>query len=188
MAVDFFFDPCGFSIPSLQGLRQKWKSIPDPKIIEAVAVEDQYLAFQLYILKSTKFTEFGKLASKPYVYQLGHSVRSGAIKSALLLCASITEAVLRAHAERRGYRLNPNPNKRTFGNVISSWDSTAARRVDVAAVWSDVKSLRDVRNNIHLFKAAADPNATHANVVKQEFQLLAGAQKVVMHMSTLVSP
>ncbi len=189
MAVDFFFDPPTYSIPSLSGLRSRWANIPNPDVAEMIAREEQYLLFHRFVLDHAKFTKVGELHSKPYVYSLGLSVRAGAIKAAILVCASIAEAALRAHAEKREYKFPSEPTKRTFGRVISAWKSSRGKpRPDVRVVWKEILKLRDARNNIHLFKAASDPSADFKHVLDDEPGLLESGLKVVEHLSMLKSP
>lgn len=189
MAVDFYFYPPSFSIPRLYVLHNtKWARIPNEKIRDKIAQEDQYLAFHRFILKSTRSTKVGHFANPPYRYRLDLSVRAGAVKALLLLCASIAEATLRAHAEARGYQLAKDPYKRTFGNVLGAWKTNRGPRPDVAAIADDLDHLRDVRNNIHLFKAANDPCADFDEVLKKEYGLVSRAEAVVEHLSKMASP
>jgi hypothetical protein len=189
MTADFFFDPPTFNIPTLGKLRKKWINIENTNVREVVACEDQFLQFHLFSLEAIKHTGEGSLGKRDdYVLPLGLSVRGGAVKAALLICASITEAVLRYHAEKRGYKLHSNLRKRTFGNVIAAWETNDIPNTDVASIWPDVKSLRDIRNNIHLFKAAGDPTATFENIILEEKNLLNSALAVVTHLAGLASP
>ena len=188
MSVDFYFNPPTHSIPSRAGLKAQWSNVPNPDVIEAIATEAQYLDFHLFVLKSSKHTRVGCLISKPYEYRLGLSVRAGAIKAALLLCASIAEAVLRAHAEKRGYKLAKNPKGRMFGNVLNSWKSHGKPRKDIAAIWDELNRLKNVRNNVHLFKAAFDQAAKFKQVLIEEKALMPESTKVLDHLKGLVSP
>lgn len=188
MAVDFYFNPHSHSIPSLAGLRVHWSNVPNDDVVEAIATEAQYLDFHMYVLKSTKHTKHGCLTAPPYEYQLGLSVRAGAIKAALLLTASIAEAVLRAHAEKRSYPLAKDTKRRTFGNVLNAWKAGGKPRKDIAAIWSDLERLRDVRNNVHLFKSAYDPSASFVQVLVEEKSLMGATNKIIDHLQKLVSP
>lgn len=190
MPVDFFFDPPSYSIPKIGVLADfKWEHVPDREIAKVVAAEEQYLGFHLYMLGSLRFTEPGRVASPPYAYPLGLSVRAGAVKAAVLLAASICEAVLRSHAEKRDYALNPDPKKRTFGNVLGAWkDAAGAPYPDVAPIWEILQELHAVRNNIHLYKAAGDPEAQWAKVLEDEEEILQGSRQAIEHLATLRSP
>ncbi len=187
MSVDFYFNPHTHSIPSRAGLKAQWKKIPNADVLEAIATEAQYLNFHLFILKSAKHTRADCLTSKPYEYKLGLSVRAGAIKAALLLCASIAEAALRAHAEKRGYKLAKDPKKRMFGNVLNAWKSQGRPRPDVASIWDELIRLKDVRNNVHLFKAAFDPDSNFRHVLKEERALISELTTVLNHLKGLES-
>jgi hypothetical protein len=186
MAVDFFFDPPTIGIPPLGALRAfQWEHMPE-KIRPVLAQESQYLQFHLQMLDRVKFTEAGRLHDKPWVKPLGLSVRAGAIKAAVLICASIAEAVLRASAETRGYPLPREPYRRTFGKVLDAWKQEDGKpRSDVAAIWPTLQNLRDIRNNIHLFKAADDPSASFDTILELEERILADAQAAIRHLSEL---
>lgn len=190
MAVDFYFNPATFSIPALGPLRDfRWNNIPHPDVAEVIAREEQYLCFHRFVLKNVKHTRAGRLAAPPYEYGLGLSVRAGAIKAALLVSASIAEAALRSHGERRGYRLHSDPHRRTFGNVLNAWRTSRRRpKRDVRHIWSELQNLRDTRNNVHLFKAAGDPTTDFENVLADERRLIGGALTVVDELALLVSP
>lgn len=190
MAVDFFFNPPTHSLPSLMALRLfRWGDIPHSDVAEVIAREEQYLSFHRFVLDHAKHTKAGCVGSPPYEHAIGLSVRAGAVKAALLVAASIAEGALRSHAEKRGYRLNSNPNKRTFGNVLNAWKTSRGRpKRDVRHIWTELQNLRDTRNNVHLFKAASDPSADFEQVLKDEAALLSGALKVVDEMATLKSP
>ena len=108
MAVDFFFEPPTFAIPDLGTLRSEWKNVKDHKIRHAIAVEVQYLVFHRYMLESVRHTAAGTSKAPTRKTKLDLTVRGGAIKAAILLTASVCEATLRYHAERRGYSLPSN--------------------------------------------------------------------------------
>jgi hypothetical protein len=155
-----------------------------------LAAEEQYLTFHLYMLENLRFTAAGKLneVPLPYSYPLGLSVRAGAIKAAVLLAASIIEAVLRAHAERRGYKkLNGDPKRRTFGNVIHAWEHEGNPHEDVMAIWPTVLALHDARNSVHLYKAAAEEEAGWQVILNKEDDLLKGALTAIAHVSNIKS-
>jgi hypothetical protein len=117
---------------------------------------------------------------------IGLSVRAGAVKTAVMICGSIIEAVLRAHAEKRGIKLDKEPNRRTLGNVIYSWKKNEQQFSVIAPIWEDLKVLLDSRNDIHLYKSI-DEKEFDAIVVSEE-QLLNKARKVVTYVQQLTSP
>lgn len=100
-----------------------------------IAREEQYLLFHRFVLDHAKFTKAGKLDSKPYVYSLGLSVRAGAIKAAILVYASIAEAALRAHAEKRGYKLPSNPTW-LYATTGHSVNSTEVSQINAYREWA----------------------------------------------------
>lgn len=161
----------------------KWKHLKNPEVQYAIAAEEQYLQFHLYMLENLRHTEAGKIAAPTYVYELGLSVRAGAVKAAVLVAASIVEAALRALAELRGYALNKDPRRRTFGNVIAAWEDGGAPRSEVAAIWPKVKSLHEVRNFVHLHKAAGAAEAAWECVLRDESALLQAALAAIEHVS-----
>src|SRR4051794_40953254 len=116
MARDFYFSPPTCSIRSLGELRTDWTNVQDLKVRHVVAVESQYILFHRFVLKSVRHVDEGM---KPVAgIPLGRSVRAGALKALMLMAASVCEAVLRYHAERRGYALPSNPKHRTYGKVL----------------------------------------------------------------------
>lgn len=173
MAVDLFIEPPTIQMLQVGPLRAfRWGHLP-PAIAHAVALEEQYLSFHLEMLNRIHFTEAGKLAQKPWVKPLSLSIRGGAIKAAVLMAASIAEAVLRAIAEARSYSLPTQARHRTMGKVLGAWqDKEGQPRQEVAAIWDMLQSLHGIRNNIHLFKAAEDPNASFEAVLVQEESLV----------------
>lgn len=184
MAADFYFLNPTFTIQSLKPVAAfKWQHLPDEDIKYSIAAEEQYLNFHLYMLENLRHTEAGQLANPPYVYELGLSVRAAAVKAAVLIAASIIEAALRALAEAKNYPLNEEPRRRTFGNVIRAWEQNGAPRPEVADIWPAVKAMHEVRNFVHLHKAAKDGNAAWENMLKSEQALLTGA----LHAIDLVS-
>lgn len=185
MAVDFFFEPPTIHLPSAFSLRTGlWANCPQV-VRRKVAEEYQYFLFQLASLDRLKFTAAGALPHHPWTRPLALTARAGAIKAAVLIGASIVEAVLRAVAEHRGYPLPPNPRNRTFGRVLAAWRVGGQPRPDVAPIWATLQQLRDFRNNVHLFAAVADPNAQFQAVLQQEQQLLTSVQTVIAHVAAM---
>lgn len=188
MAVDFLLDPATFAIPTMGTLRQAWQHIPNDRIRDAIAQEHQYLQFHQYLLESLRYTKCGHAADPPYKNQVNYTVRAGAIKAAILLAGSIAEAALRAHAEKRGYSLHNNLRKRTFGNVLAAWKSGGNPRSDVNAIWPDLETLQDTRNNIHLFKAANDAKAKYSQVLADEAVFFGKVATIMNALQQLQSP
>jgi hypothetical protein len=188
MAADFFFDNPTFEIPPLQPRALfGWQRLGNPEVQYAIAAQEQYLHFHMYMLNNLRHTSVGNLAAPPYRYQLGLSVRAGAIKAAILIAASIIEAALRAIAEARGYTLPADPRRRTFGKVIQAWETAGVPHADVAAIWADVLIMHSVRNTVHLHVAAVDTDAAWEQVLLSENALLTSALRAIEHVS-LVNP
>jgi hypothetical protein len=186
MAADFFFHNPTFEIQHLKTVAVfKWQRLKNPEVQYAIAAEEQYLQFHLYMLSNLRHTQAGKISQPPYAYELGLSVRAGAVKAAILVAASIVEAALRTLAEMRGYPLNKDPRKRTFGNVIGAWEDAGAPRSDVATIWPNVKAMHEARNFVHLHKAACDTEAAWDNVLKEERALLDGALSAIEHVAKI---
>lgn len=186
MAADFFFETPTFEIQPLKAVAVfKWQHLKNPDVQYAIASEEQYLSFHLFMLRSLRHTEPGRAASPPYAYELGLSVRAGAVKAAIMVAASIVEAALRALAELRGYQLNKDVRRRTFGNVIGAWEMSGTPQPDVAAVWENVKAMHQVRNFVHLHKAAGDADAAWESVLINERALLDGALVAIEHVSKI---
>jgi hypothetical protein len=179
----FHFDPSDFSIPGLRDLHLRWALLPDDAVRSAVIVELQYLAFHRFLLGSLSFiaeVESGTVSGK-----IDHSVRAGAVKAAVSLAASVAEAALRCHAERRGFKLPTNPRHRTFGAVLSAWDS--AGQLECGAIWDDLQRLLDHRNLIHLYKGAEE-SRNWRDVLHAENSLLEAADRVLAQLPTIRSP
>lgn len=188
MAADFFFYNPTFTIRPLKPIAVfKWQHLKDADVQYCIAAEEQYLDFHLYMLNNIRHTAAGRLTHPPYVYELGLSVRAGAVKAATLVAASIVEAALRAHAELRGYPLSKDPRRRTFGNVIRAWEEDGVPRPDVAAIWPDVKALHEARNLVHLHKAAGAADGAWARVLEDERALLDGALNAIDHLAKIKS-
>lgn len=186
MSADFFFQDPTFEIQSLKAVAVfKWQHIPDEDVRYSIATEEQYLCFHMYMLKNLRHTQAGQIDKTPYVKELGLSVRAGAIKAAVLVSASIVEAALRAIAEKRKYPLNSDPKRRTLGNVIRAWEKDGKPRQEVAAIWTQVKAMHEVRNFVHLHKAAKDTDADWAAILSNEEALLSGAQAAINHVSRI---
>lgn len=186
MAADFFFSNPTFQIQPLMPLAKfKWRHLRNEEVQYAIAAEEQYLGFHLYMLNNLRHTREAHLHDPPYVYELGLSVRAGAVKAAVLIAGSIIEAALRALAEARGYRLHVDPRRRTFGNVIRAWEVAGTPRADVAEIWPSVKAIYEVRNFVHLHKAAEDADAGWNIVLQSEQVLLQGALGAIEHIALL---
>ncbi len=154
MARHFSFEPPVFEVPTVGELRVRWANVPVREALNVIAVEAQYLVFHRYLLDSIRHCASPGDDKIP----LGLSVRAGALKSAHLLCASIAEAALRAHAEVRGYALHADPRRRTFGNVLSAWcvPKSNEPQPEVARIWPQLQALHSGRNNVHLYKVVED--------------------------------
>ena len=186
MAADFFFSNPTFQIQPLKRVAMlKWRHLRNEEVQYAIAAEEQYLGFHLYMLNSVRHTREGHLAHPPYSYELGLSVRAGAVKAAVLIAGSIIEAGLRALAEARRYRLHRDPRRRTFGNVIRAWEEAGQPHADVAAIWPNVKAIYEDRNFVHLHKAAQDVDAGWGVVLQSEQALLQGALRAIEHIAAI---
>jgi len=173
MAFDLFLDPPTFELPfvkAMQGFR--WGHLPQ-RVAYAVAVEEQYLRFHLLILERARFTEAGKIDTKPWAKPLDFTIRAGSVKAAVLVAASIAEAVLRAVAEGRGYDLPKHEHRRTMGKVLGAWqENDESPKAEVSGLWPVLQDLHSIRNNVHLFKAADDPSASFEAMLAREEKLI----------------
>lgn len=170
-----------FDTPSVDSLRDAWRNIPDVQARNVIAVEAQYLAFHKFLLDTLRHapTEGGDRIP------IGLSVRAGALKAATLVCASIAEAALRAHAEARGYPLHANPRRRTFGALLGAWQSPqGTARPDVAGIWDQLDRLHNQRNTVHLYPAV---NGDFYDILAAERRSLAEGEQVLEHLRQLVS-
>ena len=183
--TQYYFNPDSCQIPRLKDLDAQWQSIPDSKIKSMIVVENQYLEFQLFLLASLCFIwNNGTSTVRGYV---DHSLRAGAVKAGILLYASIVEAALRAHVEKRGYPLPANERHRTFGKVLESWEASGTKELNGA--WADIKQIQEHRNTIHLYKAAADPNTDDfRDILARETNLLEAGSRAMKAVQQLKSP
>ena len=173
MAVDLYIDPPTYQFGALDIYRYfKWEFLPGP-ICEMISRESQYLELNHLLLDRLMFTAEGKISEKPYSSKLKNNVRAGLIKSTLFLYASIAEAALRAIAEIRGYDLPKNEFHRTFGKILGAWQlEDESPREELKEVWSSIKELYNLRNNIHLFKALKDGTSEIDYLILNESRLL----------------
>jgi hypothetical protein len=183
MPRHFSLDPAEYQVPTVSELRREWRNVPDPDARNVVAVEAQYLEFHRYLLASLRHRDVEGSVPIP----IGLSVRAGALKTATLLSACIAEAVLRAHAERRGYALHADPRRRTFGNVLRGWlQSDATPRPEVAPIWTHLQALHSGRNNVHLYRVL-DTDDDFYDLLAAETQSLADADTVLSTLKSLTS-
>lgn len=165
--------------------RVKWRHLRNEEVKYTIAAEEQYLRFHLYMLTDLRHTREARLADPPYIYELGLTVRAGAVKAAVLIAGSIIEAALRALAEARGYRSLADPHRRTFGTVIRAWEEDGRPRAEVAPIWPSVKAIHGVRNFVHLHHAAEGADARWRNMLHSERVLLCGALRAIEHIAAL---
>lgn len=179
----FTFDDPEYSAFPIDELRWQWRNVPDAGVRSMVAVEHQYLDFHLWQLHSIRHEPIEGGAAIP----IGLSLRAGALKTANLVCASIAEAVLRAHAERRGYSLPKHARHRTLGRILGAWqDADGNPHPDIAPIWEDLQRLYDGRNVVHLY-AALDRGSDFYDVLQAEQELLESSQRVIEFLQGLES-
>jgi hypothetical protein len=184
MPRHFSLNPAEYQISTIDECRREWWNVPDADARNVIAVEAQYLEFHRYLLGSLQHCDVAGGDPMP----LGLSVRAGALKTATLVCASIAEAALRAHAEKRKYKLPSNAMYRTFGKVLGAWQlPNKTPRAEVAAVWPHLQSLHSGRNNIHLYGAVQNGGDFH-DVLQSEVQSLENSDAVLVALKALVSP
>ena len=183
MPRKFSLNPDQYDTPSIDAMRYEWRNIPDFQARNVIAVESQYLAFHHYLLDSLRHQALDATDAIP----IGLSVRAGALKTATLLCASIAEAALRAHAEARNYNLPPDLRKRTFGMVLRAWQLPGnVPHADVAPIWDQLQRLHSGRNTVHLY-AAIQAAGSFYDILQGENQSLTEAEAVLVHLRNLVT-
>lgn len=178
MSRDFHYNPCTFDIPTFSNLRSQWKNIPFLRLQKVIIIEHQYLYFHLFMINNTQHTHVG---TTPDVntWGLGSGVRAGALKAALLMYASIVEGVLLAHALKRKYKLAKNPKKRTFGNILQAWKNDVNGKIELDAILTQLESLSNIRNHIHLEKISSSEEDFFASILDQENKLLDDCERVI---------
>jgi hypothetical protein len=183
MLRKFLLNPDQYDTPKIDALRNEWRNIPDAQARNVIAVESQYLAFHYYLIGSLRH----QAVDSGDVIPIGLSVRVGALKTATLLCVSITGAALRAHAEARNYNLPADPYRRTFGKVLEAWQLPGnIPRPDVIPIWDRLQRLHGGRNTVHLY-AAIQARGTFNDILLAESRLLAEAEAVLAHLRNLVT-
>lgn len=179
----FFFAPDQYRAPTIADLRLEWRNIPTAEARNVIAVENQYLDFHRYLLIGIRHQSFA--GSQPI--PLGLSLRAGSLKAASLICASIAEAALRAHAEVRGYPLPQKSCQRTFGRVLRAWQDKRARPIaDIASVWNELQRLHSGRNNVHLYRAVEKGSDFYDILAAEEISLAEG-ERILAHLKGLRS-
>ena len=181
MVRRFSLSPDEYQAPTIDELRWEWRKIPDAEARNVIAVESQYLDFHRYLLASLRHQ--ATTGSDPI--PLGLSIRAGALKTASLICASIAEAALRAHAESRGYQLPKNSWQRTFGKVLGAWqDAGGEPLADVQPIWDELQRLHSGRNNVHLYRAIEDGSDFYDILNAEEASVTEG-EKVLAHLKDI---
>ncbi|MFO0904270.1 MAG: hypothetical protein U0939_14805 [Pirellulales bacterium] len=185
MPFDLVLNPATVKVPQVRTIEKWWGNVPDVTVRKYMAREHQYLLLHEAVLSSIHYTYPNWMKQKPPKMEpLDYTLRAGFVKAAVLIYASLCEAALRAHAEKRGYTLPANARHRTFGKVIAAWNG----QPEVATVWTDLGDLRDMRNNIHLFVAAGNPKADYKNIIAQEATMLGTANTVLGELMKITSP
>lgn len=183
MARKFSFDPDEYQAYTIAELRHHWENIPDAEARNVIAVEHQYLDFHIYLLASIRHQAVDGGDQIP----IGLSLRAGALKAASLICASIAEAALRAHAEARGYNLPSKLWLRTFGKVLGAWqDAQKKPRPDVAPIWDELQKLHSGRNNVHLYRTIEEGHNFY-DILQAEEASLEEAKKMLEHLKSIKS-
>lgn len=183
VARRFCFVPDQYRAPTVAEFRHAWRRIPVAQARDIVAVENQYLHFHRYLIQSIRHQAMAGGEPVP----LGLSLRAGSLKAASLICASIAEAALRAHAEARGYALPQQPRQRTLGRVLGAWqDHKRKPHADIAAVWNELQRLHMGRNNVHLYRALED-RSNFYHILAAEKASLDEAERVLAHLRKLSS-
>lgn len=140
-------DPDTWEVPTIQGFENDWFYIPDRKMRKVLAVQHQYLILHLQLLDSLRSKELRP--PRPPSVRLGLSARAGGIHAGILICGSIAEGALYAHAKKRGYPLGDKP---TFGELIGSFRKGKA--MDMKPLLKDLNVLNEWRNDTHLYRLA----------------------------------
>lgn len=178
MARDFFFEPPTLLIPDIQKLKLVWINIPNESVRTLVATEYQYYEFHQFLLDKLRHKDSDKPS---YDLPLGLSVRVGAIKAARLVVGSITEAVLRAHAEQRGYKLHGT----TLGKIIKIWEDKKIKEVDEILLLA--KNVCEARNDVHLYQNIRREN-DYKELLKSEGTERWNDNQLLKKLQALVSP
>lgn len=150
-----FSDP-EFQLRTLEEIRRFWPKIPDDKAKTAIAEGHQYYDFLTKMVVDRVQSWSHSPRERKHWHKpssLDLSARAGAIASAIVVGTSIIECAMRAHAENRkmGKIMKVEPERRTFGKLITAWSKHEDYAKEIDPVLEDMRKLQARRNNIHLY-------------------------------------
>lgn len=181
VARKFFFSPNTFAIPLIKELEDVWGNIPDPLARKAIATEHQYYLFHRFLLNAIQHQDE---KDATYCIRIGLSVRVGAIKAARLVIGSITEAALRSHAEKRGFKLSSNDRKKTLGKLLTAWKEQSP--VDSKEILALALKVHNARNDVHLYKSIHSTR-DFAKLLESEAQAHSDDERLLIKLQALIS-
>ncbi|WP_323878521.1 hypothetical protein [Aeromonas caviae] len=188
MSFDLYFAPATFEVPSLSAMKVfRWGGMPH-RLAYFISLEEQSLRFNIQVLDRARHTDAGSFPNNiRYGFPLKAPLRSAFVKSIVLQAASIVEAVLRALAEQRGYKLHKKPSCRTMGNILNAWceDDRITPKPDISLHWDLIKEIHDIRNNVHLFKAAEDPHGDSCSILEAEERIVPQIEPLLSALAAL---
>ncbi|AZR41997.1 hypothetical protein [Marinobacter salarius] len=152
----FNFSEPEFQFRTLEEIRRSWSKIPGEEAKTAIAEGHQYYDFLTTMVVDRVQSWSHPLDEREHWHKpsrLDLSARAGAIASAIIVGTSIIECAMRAHAESRkmGKVMKVQPERRTFGKLITVWSKHGDYSKEIDPVFEDMKKLQARRNNIHLY-------------------------------------
>ncbi|MBD3886884.1 hypothetical protein IFO70_35220 [Phormidium tenue FACHB-886] len=179
--TNFFFAPNSYDIKSLASLHRDWRGILNEEVKNRVAIEHQYFDFHVsFLLKSLQTRSRDGTCSS-----FGLSARVGAVRSAIFICGSIAEAVLREYAERCNWKAfqKLKEQEKTLGRLVSVWKQCKPSAIQ--PIRQELELLIDKRNGIHLYKEVLSHNGTSfrwQEILEQEKHFLNAGCKVLQYL------
>ncbi|MGO1003241.1 hypothetical protein [Lysobacter sp. CA196] len=173
-----------FDISPIHQLELEWAGAAHQALARQLGFQVQFAQFFKHLLENLQSVPVDHPDWQPMGLSL--SVRSGAIRTYVLLAVSIAEAALAALGEERGYGRRPNElYARTFGGLLKAWEDNGQPRPEIANIWDQLQVLKAVRNYIHLPNAADADDAHWREILARQNEILVACDTVIDHLRDL---
>ena len=173
-----------FEIRPIHHLELEWAGVANQELARQIGFQIQFSQFFRHLLENLQSAPVEHPDWQPVPLSL--SLRAGAIRTFVLLTVSIAEAALAALGEERGLGRKPNEIfDRTFGQLLNAWRHEGQPRPEIAEIWDNLQLLKDVRNYIHLPKAAGNDAAHWREILAREQEIVAACEAVTDRLRDL---
>lgn len=170
-----------FEISPIHHLELEWAGATHQSLARQLGFQVQFAQFFKHLLENLQSVPTQNPDWRPVALSL--SVRAGAVRTYALLAVSIAEAALAALGEERGLGRRPGElYDRTFGALLKAWEDDGQPPQEMVAIWQHLQLLKDVRNYIHLSRAAGADEAYWQEILARERDILAACDAVVDHL------